>query len=313
MAPTRIQIATRGSALSLKQTEIVANLLSAAFSALDFSITVVKTKGDRLLESPLSAMPGKGVFVKEIEDSLLRGQARMAVHSMKDLPTEIPPDLCIASVPKRDDYRDVLISRNGLPLKNLPSGAVIGTSSPRRKAHLLAFRPDLRVENIRGNLDTRIAKLRATTPSLLRYDAIVVAAAGCLRAGYDREISEYIPLELILPAAGQGALAIECRQDDLEAIEIARSIGDPFNFAAVQAERALVRRLGGGCHTPIGALATNETGNLRLRGAVLSPDGKRILKAESSASAGQSETLAEDVAKQLISLGAGDIIRESEL
>ncbi|NQT84394.1 hydroxymethylbilane synthase [bacterium] len=312
MSHKKIVIATRGSALALKQTQLVADLLSATFPAIEFSIEVVRTKGDTLSDAPLSAMPGRGVFVKEIEDCLVRGQARMAVHSMKDLPTELPPGLCIAAVPERADYRDVLISGKMLPLENMPPEAVIGTGSPRRKAQLLAIRPDLRIENIRGNLDTRIAKLRGTKAAPVRYDAIVVAAAGCLRAGYEGEISEYFPPELILPAAGQGALAVECREDDLEVIEIARSINNPLAFSAAQAERALVRYLGGGCHTPIAALATAEGANLRLRGAVLSPDGKRAVRAESSASTNQPEALANDVAKKLISLGARDLIRESE-
>ncbi len=313
MACKRIVIATRGSALALKQTEIVANLLSSRFPAVEFPIAVVKTKGDILLEAPLATMPGKGVFVKEIEDRLLRGQARMAVHSMKDFPTDIPPGLCLACVPERDDYRDVLISRDDRRLKDLPPGAVIGTGSPRRKAQLLSFRPDFRVENIRGNLDTRIGKLRGTRPSAVRYDAIVVAAAGCLRARQEREISEYLPPELFLPAAGQGALAIECREDDAEAVEIAASISDPLSFAAVQAERELVRYLGGGCHTPIATLAVSEGQNLRLRGAVLSPDGKRVVLAQSSLSISEAESLVQNVAEELFSRGARDIIRESEM
>lgn len=312
MSSNTIVVATRGSALALKQTEMVVSLLSARFPAIEFSIAVVKTKGDTLLEAPLAAMPGKGVFVKEIEDRLLRGQARMAVHSVKDLPVDIAGGLCLASVPERADCRDVLISRKKLALKELRPGAIIGTGSPRRKAQLLALRRELRVENIRGNLDTRIAKLRGTRACRVRYDAIVVAAAGCLRAGYEHEISEYLPSELILPAAGQGALAIECREDDLEAIEIARSVSDATTFAAVQAERALVGYLGGGCHTPIAALATLEGDNLRLRGVVLSPDGKRIARAHSSASMSRPKSLARDVAQRLLSLGAKDIIRESE-
>jgi hydroxymethylbilane synthase len=312
MSHRSIVIATRGSALALKQARIVGRLLSERFPADEFPISVVMTGGDKLLDASLSSLPGKGVFVKEIEDSLLRGEARLAVHSMKDLPVDLPPGLCLAATPAREDFRDVLISRGGLTLQQLPSSAVIGTSSPRRKAQLLAFRGDFRVEDIRGNLDTRIAKLRGTRPSPARYDAIVVAAAGCLRAGLADEISEYLPPETMLPAAGQGALAIECREDDLEAIEIARAVSDPATYAAVQAERALLRELGGGCRTPIAALATEENDRLRLRGAVLSPDGKRVLRAESSASMSDPEALAKSVAEQLFRLGAKDVIRESE-
>jgi len=257
----------------------------------------------------LRTIPGKGVFVKEVEERLLRGQASVAVHSMKDLPIEIPSGLCLAAVPERDDPRDVLISRDGLPLKRLRSGAVIGTSSPRRKAQLLACRPELRVESIRGNLDTRIAKLRGTRLSAVRYDAIVVAAAGCQRAGYENEITEYLSAEMVLPAPGQGAIAVECREDDREAIEMARSINDPASFVAVEAERALLKYLGGGCHTPIAALAAVEGGNLWLRGAILSPDGSRIVRAESYGPPNQPDSLATEVAQRLLLNGARELLR----
>ncbi len=313
MSPERMVVATRGSALALIQARGVAALLSAAFPGVEFCLSVVRTRADRLAETPLSAMRGKGVFVKEIEDCLLQGKARLAVHSAKDLPVDLPAGLCLAATPVREDPRDVLISRGGISLREMPPSAVIGTGSPRRKAQLLAFRPDLRVENIRGNLDTRIGKLRGAKPSPVCYDAIVVAAAGCVRAGFEREITEYLPPEVLLPAAGQGALAIECRQDDEEVVSMAQAINDPQTFAAVQAERALVKRLGGGCQIPIAALATGEQEELRLRAAVLSRDGKRAVRAESRASVKEPEALAKIVAGKLYVLGVREMIMDTGL
>jgi hydroxymethylbilane synthase len=312
MRPEKIVIATRGSELAVKQAEIVVGLLSRVFPEFEFATAVVKTSGDRLHEAPLSRMHAKGVFVKEIEDCLERGDARLAVHSAKDLPVDLPVGLCLAAAPEREDFRDVLISRDGATLEQLPSSAVIGTSSPRRKAQLLAYRRDLRVQDIRGNLDTRIAKLRGERASPVAYDAIVVAAAGCVRAGLEDEIAEYIPPEIMLPSAGQGALALECREDDEEAMEMARAINDPETFMAVLAERFLVKHLGGGCHTPIAALATREGQNLRLRGAVLSQDGERAIRAESAGSPDEPGSVARNVAEELFRLGAVEIIGGSE-
>jgi len=309
MLHEKIIVATRGSDLALKQTQTVIGLLSGAVPRLDFQILIVKTKADKFLEAPLSALPGKGVFVKEIEDSLLRGEARLAVHSLKDLPTGLAPGLCLASTPAREDYRDALISRGSLTLNALPPGAVVGTGSPRRKAQLLTVRPDLRIENIRGNLDTRIAKLRGTKASPVAYDAIIVAAAGCLRAGFQGEIAEYLPPETLLPAAGQGTIAIECRADDLDAIRIVESVKDPPTFAAARAERALVEYLGGRCRTPIAALATAEGDNLRLRSAVFSPDGKRAFRAESTGPMTDPESVARSAARELFRMGAGEVFQ----
>ena len=307
----KVILATRGSALALEQARLVARLLEEASPGDEVSIRVVKTGGDKLVDMPLSRMPGKGVFVKEIEDCLLRGEARLAVHSAKDLPVELPAGLCLAATPKREDPRDVLISRDNKRLEELPRSAVIGTGSPRRKAQLLAFRPDLRIENIRGNLDTRIAKLRGKRTSPVRYDAIVVAAAGCVRAGFEEEIAEYLHPEVVLPAAGQGALAIECREDDAEAVQMAGRINDPQTFAAVLAERALVRNLGGGCNVPIAAYADLEGGALRLRGAVMSQDGTRVVQAEARGLVSEAQLLADEVAEKLFKLGAESIIGQA--
>jgi hydroxymethylbilane synthase len=307
-ASEEIVIATRGSALALSQARIVEHLLSTAFPELTFSISIVKTKGDKILDTPLPAIPGKGVFVKEIEDCLLEGRARLAVHSMKDLPVDLPRGLHLAATPKRDDFRDVLVSRDGLALETLPESSVVGTSSPRRRAQLLAVRPDLRLEDIRGNLDTRLAKLHGRRPSLVRYDAIIVAAAGCHRLALSQEISQYLPPEVCLPAAGQGAIAIECREGDPAATRIAQAINDPPTFASVGAERAVVRDLGGGCHTPIAALAIPDGEDLALLAAVLSPDGGRILRAEAVGKVENPESLARTVAARLMDLGAEELL-----
>jgi len=307
----KVILATRGSALALEQARLVSRLLEEASPGDEVSIHVVKTGGDKLVDTPLSRMPGKGVFVKEIEDCLLRGEAHLAVHSAKDLPVELPAGLCLAATPKREDPRDVLISRDNKRLEEIPRSAVIGTGSPRRKAQLLAFRPDLRIENIRGNLDTRIAKLRGKRASPVRYDAIVVAAAGCVRAGFEEEIAQHLPPEVMLPAAGQGALAIECREDDTEAVQMAGRINDPQTFAAVLAERALVRNLGGGCNVPIAAYADSEGEALWLRGAVMSPDGRRVVRAEAGGLASEAQLLAEEVAEKLFKLGAESIILQA--
>lgn len=307
----KVILATRGSSLALEQARIVARLLEGVSPGDEVLTRVVKTGGDKLADMPLSRMPGKGVFVKEIEDCLMRGEARLAVHSAKDLPVELPAGLCLAATPKREDPRDVLISCDNKTLAGLPGSAVIGTGSPRRKAQLLAFRPDLRIENIRGNLDTRIAKLREKRASPVRYDAIVVAAAGCLRAGFEEEIAQYLPPEVMLPAAGQGALAIECREDDNEAVQMAGRINDPQTFAAVLAERALVRNLGGGCNVPIAAYADSEGEALRLRGAVMSPEGTRVLRAEAREPLSEAQLLADEVAEKLFKLGAESIIGQA--
>lgn len=305
----KVILATRGSALALEQARLVSRLLEEASPGDEVSIRVVKTGGDKLVDMPLSRMPGKGVFVKEIEDCLMRGEAHLAVHSAKDLPVDLPAGLCLAATPKREDARDVLISRDNKRLEELPLSAVIGTGSPRRKAQLLAFRPDLRIENIRGNLDTRIAKLRGKRASPVHYDAIIVAAAGCVRAGFEEEIAEYLHPEVMLPAAGQGALAIECRENDSEIVQMAQRINDPQTFAAVLAERALVRNLGGGCNIPIAAYANSDGDALRLRGAVMSPEGTRVVLAEADGLVSDAQLLADEVAEKLFKLGAESIIR----
>jgi hydroxymethylbilane synthase len=292
--PQTILIGTRGSALALAQAEGVARQLRDLGARVE--LRIIKTTGDRVQGPP--EMPAeKGVFVKEIEAALLAGEVRLAVHSLKDLPTDLKPGLLIAAVPLRADPRDALISR-GQRLADLPRGARVGTSSPRRRAQLLRVRPDLEMLPVRGNVDTRLRKLAAGD-----YDAIVLAAAGLERLGLGGRIVERLACEVCLPAPGQGALAVEARAGDEEAIGIARRIEDAASRACVEAERALLAGLGGGCRVPIGALAEAEGAALRLRGVVASPDGARAVFGEKVGERERPQELgrllAEDLAAQL--------------
>jgi len=259
-----IKVATRGSTLALAQTTLVIERLRKHFPQKTFEALVIRTSGDALAEKGKMA-PGKGIFVKEIEEALLRGDAALAVHSLKDLPTEMVPDLAIAAIPEREDARDALISKNSARLSDLPAGAVVGTGSVRRAAQLLAARPDLCVEPIRGNLDTRIAKLTGARESDVAYNAIVVAVAGCRRLGLADAITEILPVEIMLPAVGQGALAVETRDDDPEAHALAAALDDEPTHQATTAERACLHALGGGCRVPIAAYAEIAGSTLTLQ------------------------------------------------
>ena len=292
--PQTILIGTRGSALALAQAEGVARQLRDLGARVE--LRIIKTTGDRVQGPP--EMPAeKGVFVKEIEAALLAGEVRLAVHSLKDLPTDLKPGLLIAAVPLRADPRDALISR-GQRLADLPRGARVGTSSPRRRAQLLRVRPDLEMLPVRGNVHTRLRKLDAGD-----YDAIVLAAAGLERLGLGDRIVERLACEVCLPAPGQGALAVEARAGDEEAIGLARRIEDAASRACVEAERALLAGLGGGCRVPIGALAEAEGTALRLCAVVASPDGLRAVFGEKVGERERPQELgrllAEDLAAQL--------------
>jgi len=287
-------IATRGSALARAQAETVARQLGAL--GVRVELRIITTTGDRLQRAPQMATD-KGLFVKEIEVALLAGEVDLAVHSLKDLPTAIPPGLKLAAVPQRADPRDALVSRAG-GLADLPRGARVGTSSLRRRAQLLRARPDLKILDLRGNVDTRLRKLDSG-----QYDAIVAAAAGLERLGLDHRITQHLDPQVCLPAAGQGALAVEARADDEEAIGVARGIDDAPTRACVQAERALLAGLGGGCRVPMGALAQVEGGRLRLRGMVASQDGSRAVFAtrvgEPNRAQELGRSLADDLAAQM--------------
>jgi hydroxymethylbilane synthase len=278
MARTII-VGSRQSLLAMTQTKQVIERLEAICGAngLDyrFEIRPIVTKGDRIVDVTLSKVGGKGLFVKEIEQALLAGDIDFAVHSMKDMPAELPEGLVNGATPARVDPRDCLISRDGLFLNDLPRGAVVGTSSLRRAAQLKAFRPDLDIRWIRGNIDTRLRKLETED-----YAAIVLAAAGLIRLGWEERIVEYLPEDLSIPAVGQGALAIECRRDDEEVMELLGRINDPATDAAVRAERSFLHRLNGGCQVPIGAHAklSADGQTIRLTGMVGDPDGSVLIR-----------------------------------
>jgi hydroxymethylbilane synthase len=302
--PTLV-IGTRGSALALWQAEWVQARLHALAPTVRITLKTIKTSGDKITDVPLAAIGGKGLFVKEIEEALLREEIDLAVHSMKDVPTVLPDRLTLVAVPAREDSRDVLISRSGLTLATLPSGARIGTSSLRRQAQLLHRRADLVVEMLRGNLDTRLRKAREGT-----YDAVVVAAAGLNRLGWAEHVTEYLSAEVSLPAVGQGALGIEGRRDDLFVSRLAQGLDDAPTRIAVTAERAFLERLEGGCQVPIAAHASVSGATLTLDGLVASVDGRRLLREAMEGTVAEAKAVGVAVAERLLRRGGADILRE---
>ena len=290
-------IASRGSQLALWQARWVAAKLTAA--GHECRIEIIKTTGDQITGVPLSKIGTKGLFTKEIEEALLDGRADLAVHSLKDLPTELPAGLVLAAIPEREDPRDAVV---GVRLAELPEGAKVGTSSLRRSAQLRRLRPDLILESIRGNVDTRLRKLAEG-----QYDAIVLAAAGLNRLGLQDRIAELLGAEVMCPAVGQGALAVETLAAGAGR-DVCRMLDDPATRAAVTAERAVLAALGGGCQVPIGALATVEAEHLQLLGVVASPDGAELIRAHSEGAAKEAASVGSALGAQLLSLGARRIL-----
>jgi hydroxymethylbilane synthase len=290
-------IASRGSQLALWQ----ARWVSAQLTALghECRIEIVKTTGDKITDVPLAKVGTKGLFTKEIEEALLDGRADLAVHSLKDLPTELPEGLVLAAVPEREDPRDAVV---GKCLADLPRGAKVGTSSLRRAAQLRKLRPDLAIESVRGNLDTRLRKLDEG-----QYDAILLAAAGLKRLGWGDRIAEILPAEIMCSAVGQGALAIETRASGA-GFDAIRAMDHADTHAAVLAERGVLGALGGGCQVPIGAHATVEGGRLRLLGLVASPDGGEVVRGESEGPASEAESLGRALGNDLLERGARRIL-----
>ncbi len=296
-----LAIGSRGSSLALWQAEWVRAELARAGAAAE--IKVIKTSGDRFDSAPL-ASSGKGVFVKEIEEALLASEIDLAVHSLKDLPSDQPAGLVIEAIPERADARDALVSRHGEKFLELPKGARIGTGSPRRRAQLKSVRPDLEFVSLRGNVETRIAKMDRG-----ECDAIALAAAGLARLNLLSQVAEFFPASVLCPAPGQGALAVECRQDNEAVAKLLAPLDHPATRQAVTAERALLRRLGGGCRVPIAAWARIESESLLLTGVVSSPDGKHILRSEASAPHDEADSLGIRVAEDLLSRGAESLLR----
>jgi hydroxymethylbilane synthase len=302
--PERLRIATRKSPLALWQAEHVRDCLMAAHPGLAVELVTMSTQGDKLLDAPLARVGGKGLFVKELEQGMLEGRADIAVHSMKDVPVELPEGLALPVVMAREDPRDAFVSGRYESLEALPSGARVGTSSLRRHCQLHVRRPDLQVRSLRGNVNTRLAKLDAGD-----YDALVLAAAGLKRLGMEQRIRAYLPTEVSIPAIGQGAIGIECRADDREALALVAPLDHPETHTCVRAERAVNARLHGGCQVPIAAHAEIAGGRLHLWAMVGSPDGRRVLRAEGAGSPEEAESLGTRLAEDLLAQGAGEILQ----
>jgi hydroxymethylbilane synthase len=293
-----LRIGSRGSKLALWQAEWVAGELGRL--GQNTRIEIIRTTGDKLTEVALAQAGGKGLFTREIEEALLAGRIDLAVHSLKDLPTALPDGLALAAIPAREDVRDAVVGR---PLGELASGARVGTSSLRRAAQLRLLRPDLLVEPVRGNVDTRLRKLAEG-----RYDAIVLAVAGLRRLGWEERIAEILPLEAMLPAVGQGALAIETREGDSVARAACRPLEDMGARCAVTAERALLAALGGGCQVPVGAYAEVSGGALSLRAVVVSPDGAQAVRDQIRGAPAEADELGRELAERLLASGAEAIL-----
>ncbi|MDH3974233.1 MAG: hydroxymethylbilane synthase [Deltaproteobacteria bacterium] len=305
MMKKKITIATRGSMLALWQANHIKDSIEEAHPGTAVELLKIKTTGDKILDVPLAMVGGKGLFVKEIEEALIDGRADLAVHSLKDVPTELPEGLGLAAITEREDSRDALISNGKKTLAELPEGAKIGSSSLRRQCQLLKVRPDLNIVSLRGNLDTRIKKVEAG-----EFDAIILAAAGMRRLGWEERITECISPDILLPAIAQGALGIETRNDDGQTNEIISFLNHSETAAAVKAERALLKRLEGGCQVPIAAYGELEDEQLRLRGLVGSLDGKTLITDELRGRVAEPESLGIDLAENLLDRGAGEILEE---
>jgi hydroxymethylbilane synthase len=297
-------IATRKSKLALWQAEHVAALLRKAHAGLSVELLPMSTKGDRILDRSLAAIGGKGLFIKELEAALEDGRAHLAVHSMKDVPGDLPAGMTLAAMLPRADPRDALITRAARELGELPRGARLGTASLRRRAQLLAIRPDLVITTLRGNVETRLKRLDDG-----ELDAIVLAAAGLTRLGLQSRIAALLDPSISLPAVGQGVIGIECRSDDLRARDAVRALNDPAAHTAVSAERAFARRLGGSCQSPIAAFAELDARQrLTLRGLVAEPDGSRLIQDSIAGSAAQAEALGDALAERVLTAGAGELL-----
>jgi hydroxymethylbilane synthase len=295
---TRIRLGTRGSTLALAQSTWVKEQILRHQPALEIELVVIKTSGDRFTEKPIAALGGKGIFTKEIEDALLRQEIDLAVHSMKDLPPDLPAGLIIAALPKREDPSDVLVSRQGRELGSLPSGTQVGTGSLRRQAQVLNYRPDLSVVPIRGNVDTRLRKLDQG-----EIDALIMAAAGLKRIGREDRITAYLSDEICVSAVAQGALGIESR-DDSSVRAVLAPLHDTDTATEVAAERSFLSRLGGGCHVPIGARAKIDGEQLKIIGVVASPNGSTLCRGEITGHVTNAADLGHQLAEQLLREGA---------
>ncbi len=299
----KIKIGTRGSPLALWQAQWVKSGLSVYHPDTDLEIITIKTTGDKILDAPLAKVGGKGLFVKEIEDALMNGRVDLAVHSMKDMPADVPSGLCIGAVPKRENPCDVLISYNHIPLKDLPRGARIGTSSLRRAAQILAIKPGVSIVPLRGNLDTRIKKIESH-----ELDAVVLAAAGVHRLNLKDKITQYLDPAWMIPAVGQGALCIEIRDNDADMRSMTACLDHGETHHAVAAERAFLKTLEGGCQVPIAGHGQIKDGILTLTGRVADLDGSKVITHQISGPVSEAEHLGIQLARRLMDMGAGNIL-----
>jgi hydroxymethylbilane synthase len=301
-----VRIGTRGSALALAQTAIVAAALRERWPALRVEVVTITTRGDVRTDVPLSALGGRGVFAAEIEQALRTGEVDLAVHSAKDLPSTLAPDMCLAAALPRADARDVLVARAGVPgsIRALPAGAVVGTGSPRREGQLRALRPDLDVRDIRGNVDTRLRKLDAGD-----YDAIVLAAAGLRRLGLAGRVTEWIAPADMLPAVGQGVIAVEARADDAQARALAAPLDDPSTATALAAERAFLARLGAGCAAPTGAHAVVDAGGRVCVEGLIGSRAGDVLRLARDGAASDAASVGAELADALLAAGGDELLR----
>ena len=305
MKAHNIVIGSRGSQLALWQANWVKSELERLHSNADIDIRIIATSGDNIQDVPLAKIGGKGLFVKEIEEALLANEIDLAVHSMKDVPMELPTELGISVITKRENPLDALISKNGEKLADLPQGATIGTSSLRRSSQLLKYRDDFKIHPLRGNVDTRLRKVEEG-----KYDAILLASAGLNRLGWANRITEEISHDILLPAMGQGALGIETRLDDTMIYDFISTLNHEQTHYAVSAERSLVGRLDGGCQVPIGAYARVEKGLITLKGLVASLDGEVIYKLENVGPVDDAINIGQELGSKLLKMGANEILEK---
>ena len=304
--PRRLRIATRESTLALWQAEHIRTRLIAHYPGMVVDLLGLTTQGDRVIDQPLASIGGKGLFIKELEVAMDEGRADLAVHSLKDVPMEMPPGFALAAIAAREDPRDAFVSNRYATLAELPPDGVVGTSSLRREAQLRERYPHLRVDTLRGNVNTRLRKLDEG-----RYDGIILAAAGLIRLGFSSRIASLLDADESLPAPGQGALALECRTDRADVIAALAALGDQETTLAVIAERAFGKALGGDCHTPIAALAMRRDGQLWLRGLIASRDGHEVVRGERTATvttAAQASALGDALGAEFLARGAARIL-----
>ena len=299
----KLIFATRPSALARWQTQWVLNALKNINPDLECEEKIITTQGDKVLDKPLPEIGGKGLFTQELENELLSGAVHCAVHSLKDLPVDNPPGLTVGCIPARAEVRDALISKNGYTLTTLPRGASVGTSSLRRAAQILALRPDVQIVSLRGNVDTRLRKAMEG-----QYDAIILAGAGLTRLGLEGHVTEWLSLDVMLPAPGQGALAVQCRADDQTTLKLLAALEDASTRKAVTAERAFLSGLGGGCSLPVAAYASVNGQRVTLTGLVISEDGKKAIHVNRAGT--DARRLGDELAQSAIAQGANGILAE---